>query len=185
MAGMRPLWPGDSEARLRQRQEAKMAGAEVWGERRCWRPQLWLTPPPSVLLSSIRAEPWLPRHSPTPLVCTGPGHPLPACVSWPLNSCPGYHLPSPEGRGVVTYQSGFKYIVRTSLAVQWLGLCASTAGGSGLIPGYEAGQRPIEFCQENALVITNTLFQPHKRRLSTWTSPDGQHRYQTGYILCS
>ena len=37
----------------------------------------------------------------------------------------------------------------------------------------EAGQRLIEFCQENALVITNTLFQQHKRRL--WTSPDGQH----------
>ena len=39
----------------------------------------------------------------------------------------------------------------------------------------EAGQRLIEFCQENALVITNTLFQQHKRRLYTWTSPDGQH----------
>ena len=39
----------------------------------------------------------------------------------------------------------------------------------------EAGQRLIEFCQENALVITNTLFQQNKRRLYTWTSPDGQH----------
>ena len=39
----------------------------------------------------------------------------------------------------------------------------------------EAGQRLIEFCQENALVIANTLFQKHKRRLYTWTSPDGQH----------
>ena len=39
----------------------------------------------------------------------------------------------------------------------------------------EAGQRPIVFCQENALVIANTLFQQHKRRLYTWTSPDGQH----------
>ena len=39
----------------------------------------------------------------------------------------------------------------------------------------EAGQRLIEFCQENALVITNTLFQQHKRRLYTWTSLDGQH----------
>ena len=43
----------------------------------------------------------------------------------------------------------------------------------------------IEFCQENALVIANTLFQLHKRRLYTWTSPDGQHQYQTDYILCS
>ena len=49
----------------------------------------------------------------------------------------------------------------------------------------EAGQRLIEFCQEDALVIANTLFQQHKRRLYTWTSPDGQHRNQTDYILCS
>ena len=39
----------------------------------------------------------------------------------------------------------------------------------------EAGQRLIEFCKGNALVIANTLFQQHKRRLYTWTSPDGQH----------
>ena len=39
----------------------------------------------------------------------------------------------------------------------------------------EAGQRLIEFCQENALVIANTLFQKYKRRLYTWTSPDGQY----------
>ena len=39
----------------------------------------------------------------------------------------------------------------------------------------EAGQRLIEFCQENSLVIANTLFQQQKRRLYTWTSPDGQH----------
>src|SRR5574337_768478 len=45
----------------------------------------------------------------------------------------------------------------------------------------EAGQRLVEFCQENALVMANTLFQQHKRRLYTWTSPDGQHRNQ----LCS
>ena len=37
-----------------------------------------------------------------------------------------------------------------------------------------AGQSLIEFCQENTLVIANTLFQQHKRRLYTWTSPDGQ-----------
>ena len=39
----------------------------------------------------------------------------------------------------------------------------------------EAGQRITEFCQENTLVIANTLFQQHTRRLYTWTSPDGQH----------
>ena len=49
----------------------------------------------------------------------------------------------------------------------------------------EAGQRLIEFCQENALVIANTLFQQHKRRLYTWTSPEGQHQNQIDYILCS
>ena len=49
----------------------------------------------------------------------------------------------------------------------------------------KAGQRLIEFCQENGLVIANTLFQQHKRRLYTWTSPDSQHRNQIDYILCS
>ena len=59
------------------------------------------------------------------------------------------------------------------------------AGKFGLGIQNEAGQRLIQFCQENALVIANTLFQQHKRRLYTWTSPDGQHRNQTDYILCS
>ena len=68
-------------------------------------------------------------------------------------------------------------------------------GGSQETPGVtgkfglgirnEAGQRLIEFCQENALVIANTLFQRHKRRLYTWTSPDGQHQNQIDHILCS
>ena len=49
----------------------------------------------------------------------------------------------------------------------------------------ETGQRLIEFCQENALVIANTIFQEHKRRLYTCTSPDGQHQNQMGYILCN
>ena len=48
-------------------------------------------------------------------------------------------------------------------------------GKFGLGIQNETGQRLIEFCQENALVIANTLFQKHKRRLYTWTSPDGQH----------
>ena len=48
-------------------------------------------------------------------------------------------------------------------------------GKFGLGIQNEAGQRLIEFCQENGLVIANTLFQQHKRRLYTWTSPDGQH----------
>ena len=49
----------------------------------------------------------------------------------------------------------------------------------------ETRQRLTEFCQENTLVIANTLFQQHKRRLYTWTSPDGQHRNQIDYILAA
>ena len=58
-------------------------------------------------------------------------------------------------------------------------------GKFGLGVQNEAGQRLIEFCQENTLIIANTLFQQHKRRLYTWTSPDGQHQNQIDYILCS
>ena len=49
----------------------------------------------------------------------------------------------------------------------------------------EEGQKLIQFCQENALVIANILFQQHKRRLYTWPSPDGQHQNQIDYILCN
>ena len=62
---------------------------------------------------------------------------------------------------------------------------SGVTGKFGLGVQNEAGQRLIEFCQENALVIAKTLFQQHKRRLYTWTSPDGQHQNQTDYILCS
>ena len=56
--------------------------------------------------------------------------------------------------------------------------CQETPGVTGkfsLGVQNEAGQRLIDFCQENALVIANTLFQQHERRLYIWTSPDGQH----------
>ena len=49
----------------------------------------------------------------------------------------------------------------------------------------EAGKSLIEFCQENTLVIANILFQQHKRRLYTRTSPDGQYQNQIDFILCS
>ena len=49
----------------------------------------------------------------------------------------------------------------------------------------EVGQRLTEFGQENPVVIANTLFQQHKRRLYTWTSPDGPYQSQTDYVLCS
>jgi len=53
-------------------------------------------------------------------------------------------------------------------------LVDTVTGKFGLGIWNEAGQRLIEFCQENPLVIANTLFQQRKRRLYTWTSPDGQ-----------
>ena len=58
-------------------------------------------------------------------------------------------------------------------------------GKFGLGVQNEAGQRLIEFCQENTMVIANTLFQTHERRLYTWTTPDGQHQNQIDYICCS
>ena len=58
-------------------------------------------------------------------------------------------------------------------------------GKFGLGVQNEAGQRLIEFYKENTLVIANTLFQQHKKRLYTWTPPDGQYRNQIDYILCS
>ena len=58
-------------------------------------------------------------------------------------------------------------------------------GKFGLGVQNEASERLTEFCQEKALVIANTLFQQHKRRLYTWTSPDSQYQNQINYILCS
>ena len=58
-------------------------------------------------------------------------------------------------------------------------------GKFGLGVQNEEGQRLIEFCQENALVIANTLFQQHERRLYIWTLPGGQYWNQIDYILCS
>ena len=66
----------------------------------------------------------------------------------------------------------------------------NTKVGSQEIPGVmfglgvqnEAGQRLTEFCKENTLVIANTLFQQHKKRLYTWASPDGQHWNQIDFL---
>ena len=56
-------------------------------------------------------------------------------------------------------------------------------GKFGLGVQNKVGQRLIEFCQENALVIANTGFQQHKRQLYTWTSPDGKYQNKIDYIL--
>ena len=56
-------------------------------------------------------------------------------------------------------------------------------GKFGLGIQNEAGHRLIKFCQGNAMVIANTLFQQQERRLYTWTSPDGQFQNQIDYVL--
>ena len=59
-------------------------------------------------------------------------------------------------------------------------------GNFGLGIWNKAGQRLIEFCQENTLVIANTLFQQHtQKKLYTWTSLNGQYQNQIDYSLCS
>ena len=58
-------------------------------------------------------------------------------------------------------------------------------GKFGLDVQNEARQRLTQLCQENAVVIANTLFQQHRRKLYTSTSPNGRHRNQIDYILCS
>ena len=88
---------------------------------------------------------------------------------------------------LATQKSAFKTsVIRKESCVQPNAVkkIPGVTGKFGLGVQNEAGQRLIEFCQENALVIANTLFQQHKRRLYTWTSPDGQYQNQTDYILC-
>jgi len=75
--------------------------------------------------------------------------------------------------------------VETQLFPFWGQETPGVTGKFGLGIHNEAGQRLIEFCQENALVIANTFFQQHKRRLYTWTSPDGQNWNEIDYIHCS
>ena len=75
----------------------------------------------------------------------------------------------------LTPKKGVLFIIRDWNAKVGSQETPGVTGKFGLGIQNEARQRLIEFCQENALVITNTLFQQHKRRLYTWTSPDGQH----------
>ena len=62
---------------------------------------------------------------------------------------------------------------------------SGVTGKFGLGVQNEAGQKLTEFCQEKALLIANTIFQQDKRRLYTWTSPDGHNQNQIDYIPCS
>ena len=100
--------------------------------------------------------------------------------AWDFPGCPVAKTPCSQFRG-----PGFH-----PWPGNWDPLCHNQGLGlpnRQVLPGVQnkAGQRLIEFCQENILVIANTLFRQHKRRLYTWTSPDGQYWNQTDYILSS
>ena len=90
-----------------------------------------------------------------------------------------------QGLSELTPKKGVLFIIGDWNAEVGSQETPGVTGKFGLGMRNEAGQRLIEFCQENALVIVNTLFQQHKRRLYTWISPDGQHQNQIDYILCS
>ena len=75
----------------------------------------------------------------------------------------------------LTPQNNILFIIQKRNAKVGSQEILGVTGKFGLGVQNEAGQRLIKSCQENALVIVNTLFQQHKRRLYTWTSPDGQH----------
>ena len=61
---------------------------------------------------------------------------------------------------------------------------ARVTGQFGLGDRNEAGDRLVQFCEENELSITNTFFEQPDCRLYTWTTPDGNHRNQIDYIIC-
>ena len=86
---------------------------------------------------------------------------------------------------VLTLQQNFLFIIGDWNAKVGRQEIPEVTGKCSLEVQNEVGQRLTEFGQENPLVIANTLFQQHKRRLYTWTSPDGQHQNQIDYILCS
>ena len=92
-------------------------------------------------------------------------------------------MPPPAGK-VVNYNSCVGHSVMSDCDPMNCKTPGVT-GKAGLGVQHEAGQRLTECCEENALVTANTLFQQHKRRLYTWTSPDGRHQNQIDYILCS
>ena len=85
----------------------------------------------------------------------------------------------------LTAKSGVLFIIGDWNAKVGSQETPGVTGKFGLGVQNEAGQRTIEFCQENAVDIANTLFQQYKRRLCTWTSPDGQHRNPIDNIICS
>ena len=85
----------------------------------------------------------------------------------------------------LTLKKGVLFIIRNCNAKVGSQEIPGVTGKFGVGVQNEAGQRLTGFCQESTLVIANTLFQQHNRRLYTWTSPDGQYQNQIDYNLCS
>ena len=85
----------------------------------------------------------------------------------------------------LTSKKDVLFIIRDWIAKVRSQEIPGVTGKFGLGVQNKAGQRLIQFCQENALVIANILSQQNKRRLYTWTSLDDQYRNQIDYILCS
>ena len=75
----------------------------------------------------------------------------------------------------LTHKKDILFIIENWIAKVESQEIYGVTGKSGLGVQNEAGQRLTKFCQENTLIIANTFFQQHKRRLYTWTSPDGQY----------
>ena len=85
----------------------------------------------------------------------------------------------------LTHKKDVLFIIGDWNAKVWSQETLGVTGKFGLGVQNEAGQKLTEFYQENTLVIANTLFQKHKRKLYIWTSPDGQHSNQIDDICCS
>ena len=85
----------------------------------------------------------------------------------------------------LTSKKDFLFIIGNYNAKVEIQETPGVTGKFGLAVQNEAGERLTEFCQENTLIIANTLFQQHKKRLYTWISPDGQYRNQIDYIFYS
>ena len=120
---------------------------------------------------------WLYRASPVIQVCAPTSNAGEAEVEW-------FYKDLQDLLELISKKDDLSFIGNWNAKV-WSQETPGVTGKFGLGIWNEAGQRLTEFCQGIALLIANTFFQQHKRRLYTWTSPDSQHQNQIDYILCS
>ena len=125
----------------------------------------------------------LPRPWDSPGKNTGVGcHFLLQCMKVKSESEVAQLCPTPSDPMDCSPPGSSVHGIFQATVLEWVAIAFSKFG---LGVQNEAGQKLIEFCQEKARVIANTLFQQHKRRRYTWTLPDGQYCNQIDYILCS